>query len=129
MIIDTDYLVIGTGLAGMHAALTLAEHGKVLLLTKRQTHDSNTAYAQGGIASVTAADDSFDAHINDTINAGDGLCDPQAVQSIIEDGPAAIERLVHSGVNFDRRENQFHLTREGGHHASRILHTQDLTGR
>src|SRR5262245_48977957 len=127
MPIDVDYLVIGSGLAGANAALELAAHGQVLMVTKRQPGDSATAWAQGGIASVMSEGDSFDAHVADTLTAGGGLCDEAAVRSIVADGPRTIERLVQAGVAFDRHGDAFDLTREGGHSQRRILHSQDIT--
>ncbi len=131
MRIEVDFLVIGSGLAGLNACLRLAESGsRVMMVTKRKVGESNTAYAQGGIASVMASDDSIEHHAKDTINAGAGLCDPNAVNSIVEAGPAAIERLVSLGVEFDRQDtSSYDLTREGGHSRRRILHTKDVTGR
>jgi L-aspartate oxidase len=128
MPLDVDYLVIGSGLAGLSAALRLAESGKVAVVTKRGIGDSATAWAQGGIASVMSDDDSFDAHVKDTLEAGAGLCRDDVVRSIVGDGPRAIERLVGLGVRFDRGDDGFDLTREGGHSARRILHARDLTG-
>ena len=126
---QADFLVIGSGLAGLNAAIELSEHGSVLLLSKVQLGESNTAYAQGGIASVMSDDDSFDAHVRDTLEAGAGLCHPEVVEQIIEAGPSAIRRLVETGVQFDASDQGFSLTREGGHSNRRILHAQDITGR
>ena len=126
---QADFLVIGSGLAGLNAAIELSEHGSVLLLSKVQLGESNTAYAQGGIASVMSDDDSFDAHVRDTLDAGAGLCHPEVVEQIIEAGPSAIRRLVETGVQFDASDQGFSLTREGGHSNRRILHAQDITGR
>jgi L-aspartate oxidase len=129
MAIDVDFLVIGSGLAGLNAAMRLAQVGEVCVVTKRGVGDSATSGAQGGIASVTSAQDSVDAHVSDTLTAGAGLCREEAVRSIVTDGPRAIERLASLGVLFDQREGQYDLTREGGHSARRILHAQDFTGR
>lgn len=129
MIHDVDYLVVGSGLAGLNAAILLSEHGRVMLVTKRQVTDSATNYAQGGIASVMQGDDSIEAHVEDTLTAGAGLCNVEAVRSVVEAGPRAIERLAELGVSFDRRGEAYDLTREGGHSHRRILHAQDLTGR
>ncbi|MEC8049985.1 MAG: L-aspartate oxidase [Myxococcota bacterium] len=126
---QADFLVIGSGLAGLNAAIELSEHGSVLLLSKVQLGESNTAYAQGGIASVMSDDDSFDAHVRDTLEAGAGLCHLDVVEQIIEAGPSAIRRLVETGVQFDASDQGFSLTREGGHSNRRILHAQDITGR
>jgi L-aspartate oxidase len=127
--VDVDFLIIGSGLAGLNAALRLAEHGKVLVVTKRNVGDSNTAWAQGGIASVMGDDDSIEEHLQDTLIAGAGLCNEAAVRSIVEDGPHAIERLVQLGVSFDTNQGGFDLTREGGHSRRRVLHARDVTGR
>jgi L-aspartate oxidase len=126
--IDTDYLVIGSGLAGQRAALILAEYGRVIMVTKRRQGDNATSWAQGGIASVTDATDSFAKHIDDTLKAGAGLCNEKAVESIIEAGPDAIKELSELGVVFDRHDKKFDLNREGGHSARRILHVKDATG-
>ena len=128
--LDVDYLVIGSGLAGLNAAILLAERGEVLVVSKRQISESATAWAQGGIAGVLgASDDSLDAHVRDTLQAGAGLCDEAAVRSVIGDAPQAIERLVQLGVCFDRHGGTFDLGREAGHSARRILHAKDATGR
>lgn len=129
MVFDVDFLIIGSGLAGLNAALRLAEHGRVLVVTKRGIGDSNTAWAQGGIASVMGTDDTVEEHVRDTLVAGAGLCDEAAVRSIVEDGPHAIERLVQLGVSFDTKGDGFDLTREGGHSRRRVLHARDVTGR
>jgi L-aspartate oxidase len=129
MAMQTDFLVIGSGLAGLNAALHLAEHGRVMMLCKRGPSESNTAYAQGGLASVMDEHDSFQAHVEDTLEAGGGLCNRQVVEAIVEAGPSAVERLVSRGVRFDAQNGSFDLTREGGHSSRRILHSQDITGR
>jgi L-aspartate oxidase len=130
MAVEVDYLVLGSGLAGLNAALRLAEHGRVLVVTKRSVSESATNYAQGGIAAVVSDNDSFEAHVQDTLAAGAGLCDEQAVRSVIGDGPNAIERLVSLGVSFDQHTNgEYDLGREGGHSERRVLHARDLTGR
>lgn len=126
---DADFLVIGSGLAGLNAALRLAQSGTVLMVSKAQAGEGATAYAQGGIASVMSEHDSFAAHVADTLAAGAGLCHEAVVASIVADAPRAIERLVAAGVAFDLAERGFDLTREGGHSARRILHAKDLTGR
>ena len=126
---QADFLVIGSGLAGLNAAIALSEHGSVILLSKVQLGESNTAYAQGGIASVMSDEDSFDAHVRDTLKAGAGLCHREVVEKIIEAGPSAIRNLVETGVQFDESDQGFSLTREGGHSNRRILHAQDITGR
>ncbi len=131
-----DHVVIGTGIAGLSFALKAAEHGRVAIVTKRAPAESNTRYAQGGIACVTAADDSFDLHIADTLEAGAGLCDESVVRAIVTDAPARIAELIAIGVQFDAKETQpgeppheLDLGREGGHSRRRILHARDITGR
>ena len=128
-----DFLVIGSGLAGMHYALRVAEAGDVAVITKRSAHDSATDWAQGGIAAVMDPEDSFEAHADDTLNAGAGLCHEDTVRFVVENGPRAIDSLLKNGVEFDpAREpghSDFDLTREGGHNQRRILHRADFTGR
>jgi L-aspartate oxidase len=131
---EADFVILGSGIAGLSLALRLAQHGSVSIVTKRRAQDSNTAYAQGGVASVTSAEDSFDLHISDTLIAGAGLCDQQAVRTIVTDGPAAIRDLMRIGVQFDERtlENghrELDLGKEGGHSKRRVLHYHDTTGR
>lgn len=124
-----DFLVIGGGIAGISFALKAARHGKVALLCKTTLSESNTSYAQGGIASVTYSPDSFDKHIEDTLIAGDGHCDLLAVKKVIHEAPAQIEELLSWGVDFDKDEKGlFDLHREGGHSEHRILHHKDNTG-
>jgi L-aspartate oxidase len=128
-----DILVIGAGIAGLTVALKAAENGKsVLLLTKGAKPDGSTNYAQGGIASVTSPEDSFESHIADTLEAGDGLCKKRQVEILTKNAPQAIEQLIRWGVNFTTvkdDENSFDLHLEGGHSFRRILHTADLTGK
>ena len=127
-----DFLVIGSGIAGVSFAINAARYGSVVMITKKQDSDSNTNYAQGGIACVLGGDDSFDSHINDTIVAGAGLCDARAVKILVEEGPPRINELLDYGVKFstnDANPRNFHLGREGGHSADRIVHAKDLTGR
>src|SRR6201987_3576325 len=129
-----DFVVIGSGVAGLSLSLKLAEHGSVAVVTKRKPADSNTAWAQGGVACVTSAEDSFDLHINDTLVAGAGLCDQEAVRTIITEGPRAVRELMRIGVHFDERmlddgQRELDLGREGGHSKRRVLHYQDTTGR
>ncbi len=129
MRVHTDYLVIGTGVAGLFFALKAAEYGEVLLITKDKAEESNTAYAQGGIAGVFSSKDSFEAHIQDTLIAGDGLCRVEVVRSTIAEAPEAIRELMEYGVEFDRDERgELLLAREGGHSHARILHSRDATG-
>ncbi|MCL2282672.1 MAG: L-aspartate oxidase [Fibromonadales bacterium] len=128
-----DILVIGAGIAGLTVALKAAENGKsVLLLTKGAKPDGSTNYAQGGIASVTSPEDSFESHIADTLEAGDGLCKKRQVEILTRNAPKAIEQLIKWGVNFTPAKNNanfFDLHMEGGHSFRRILHTADLTGK
>ena len=139
--VHCDYLIIGSGLAGLTAALQAAEHSdKVVVITKASAEQCNTRYAQGGIACVVDHDDTFDAHIADTLTAGAGLCHPDVVRGIVMAGPDRIKDLEKYGLKFTRRgevretttpehANEFDLGREGGHSARRILHAGDITGR
>ncbi|MDJ0865633.1 MAG: L-aspartate oxidase [Myxococcota bacterium] len=133
---DFDFLVLGSGAAGLFYALRVAERGRVGVVTKRLADDSATSWAQGGIASVLADDDSFERHVSDTLEAGAGLCHPDVVQHVVERGPAMIEALTAIGCRFDVAESEseargaeFALGREGGHTRRRILHHRDTTGR
>ena len=130
MKIDRDYIVIGSGLAGLTFALKIAEYGSVALITKDAVEESATRYAQGGIASVMAEDDSVDLHVMDTIEAGRGLCQEDVVRCIVREGPARVRELIQLGTRFTRTQGKdsFHLTQEGGHSKRRILHADDLTG-
>jgi L-aspartate oxidase len=126
---QSDFLVIGSGIAGLSFALRAAETGTVIILTKKERADSNTNYAQGGIACVTSPDDSFELHIKDTLEAGVGLCHPDAVRLIVEEGPSRVRELEKWGVGFTRStEKAFDLGREGGHTRNRIVHAKDKTG-
>lgn len=130
MAIRTDFLVIGSGIGGLSYALKVSDFGNVVVVTKKEDSESNTNYAQGGIASVVSPEDSFEAHIDDTLKAGDGLCKPEVVKKVIKSGPKYIEELVKVGVNFTRDKNGgFDLGREGGHSKKRVVHVQDFTGR
>jgi L-aspartate oxidase len=131
---EFDFLVIGSGIAGLFFALRAAEVGRVGIITKKRAADSATNWAQGGIAAVAATDDSFERHIEDTLAAGAGLCDENVVRFVVERGPATIDALLRLGVEFDRngdseRDGGFSLGREGGHSRRRILHRADATGR
>src|SRR5579872_1003971 len=130
---ESDYLVIGGGIAGLIFAIKAAETGTVTVLTKAASNEANTAYAQGGIASVWSVDDSFESHIDDTLRAGAGLCNRHAVETIVRDGPEAVRELIALGTRFTRveegGEDEYDLGREGGHSHRRVLHAQDLTGR
>jgi L-aspartate oxidase len=130
---EYDFVVIGSGIAGLSFALKAAKHGSVAVITKRKGADSNTAWAQGGIACVTSGDDSFELHVRDTLEAGAGLCDEQVVRTIVTEGPAGIRELVDLGLDFDEREvsghREFDLGIEGGHSKRRVLHVRDVTGK
>jgi len=128
MTIKTDVLVIGSGIAGLFAALKISEYADVVLVTKKNKAESNTNYAQGGIASVIDPNDSFEKHVQDTLIAGAGLCDKEAVESMVKEGPERINDLIDIGTKFTKKGNSFDLAREGGHSMSRILHSKDLTG-
>jgi L-aspartate oxidase len=127
-VLDFDVLIVGSGLAGLSAALHLAPTHRVAVLTKRALNDGSSAWAQGGIAAVLAAGDSFDAHVEDTLVAGAGLCDPEATRFVVEHAPEAIGWLRELGVPFSEEGGGLHLTREGGHSQRRIVHVTDATG-
>ena len=125
----TDYLIIGSGIAGLSLALKAAVHSSVTIVTKDRLPESNSAYAQGGIASVWSADDSFEAHTRDTLKAGVGMCHPQVVETVVREGPERIRELIALGTNFSRRSGEeYDLGLEGGHSYRRILHAADATG-
>jgi L-aspartate oxidase len=127
--IKTDYLVIGSGIAGLTFALKVADHGTVAILTKKTAGESNTRYAQGGIAAVTSEDDQFEYHFRDTLKAGADLCHEDAVRILVNEGPDRIKDLVSWGVKFSRDDaKNLDLAREGGHRVKRILHASDMTG-
>ena len=131
MEIKTDFLVIGSGIAGLSFALKAARYGEVTIVTKKAMVDTSTNLAQGGIAAVTGPDDSFELHIADTLRSGDGLSRPDVVELVVKEAPERIKELVDIGVQFTTRpENQtyFDLGKEGGHSRRRIVHAQDLTG-
>jgi L-aspartate oxidase len=132
-IYDFDFVVIGSGIAGLMSAIHLSRLGKVCVLTKKDSAESNTNYAQGGIACVFASDDSFEAHVQDTLSAGDGLCDEQVVRKIVSSGPDRIAELEQMGMKFAARNDaggtRYDLGREGGHSKRRVLHAGDITGR
>src|SRR5512141_1603509 len=131
-----DFLILGSGIAGLSFALKVAPYGRVAVITKKDRAESNTNYAQGGVASVTSKEDSFELHVRDTLEAGAGLCKEAAVRTIVEDGPARIAELIELGMHFTEREiplshgaRELDLGREGGHSKRRILHAKDITGR
>ncbi|MCK5508664.1 MAG: FAD-binding protein, partial [Desulfobacterales bacterium] len=131
---ETDFLIIGSGIAGLMFALKVAEFGDVALVTKKKIMDSNTAQAQGGIASVFDKVDSFDLHICDTLASGDGLSNKEVVEMVVKNGPDRILELINFGVHFNlkgkssKKKLDFDLGREGGHSKKRIMHAQDMTG-
>ena len=128
----TDFLVIGSGIAGLSYALKVADHGRVTIVTKKKVQKTNTALAQGGVAAVFGPEDSFALHVDDTHKAGDGLCTPEVVSRVVESGPERIRELVDLGARFNKSGDgpyDFAMGREGGHSAQRIIHAQDLTGK
>ena len=125
----TDYLVVGSGIAGLNFALKATKYGRVTVVTKKEIIESNTNLAQGGIAAATRKDDSVQLHINDTLKVGCGLSNKRVVEILAENGPEAIRNLISFGVNFDKENNELHLTTEGGHSMARVLHSGDSTGR
>lgn len=138
--IRSDFLIIGSGIAGLSLALKVADFGQVVLVTKKEVVESNTNLAQGGIASVFGGTDSFDLHIQDTLAAGAGLCHPDVVAMVVKEGPERIRELMELGVSFSLLKGEktdgsagvpipFHLGQEGGHSRKRIVHAHDMTGR
>jgi len=130
MQIESDVLVIGTGAAGLSLALRLANDYRISLISKGPLKEGSTLYAQGGVAAVMASDDSVESHINDTLNAGAGLCDPAVVRYTVEHGAENIQWLLDQGIHFttDQDKHALHLTREGGHSHRRVIHATDATG-
>jgi L-aspartate oxidase len=131
-----DFIILGSGIAGLSFALRVAPHGRVAIVTKKDRAESNTNYAQGGIASVTSKEDSFELHVHDTLTAGAGLCKENVVRTIVEEGPARIAELIELGMKFSERDapnedggKELDLGKEGGHSKRRILHAKDVTGR
>src|SRR5438034_6036916 len=131
-----DFLVLGSGIAGLTFALKVAPNGRVAIITKKNRAESNTNYAQGGIAAVTSKEDSFELHVRDTLQAGAGLCKEDVVRTIVQEGPERIAELIELGMKFSEREvpgpngaRELDLGREGGHSKRRILHAKDVTGR
>lgn len=129
MRINCDFLVLGSGIAGLSFALKAANHGSVAIVTKREVTESATNYAQGGIASVFSSEDTFEAHLEDTLIAGAGVCHEDVVRMVVEEGPPTIQSLIDWGVKFTTSGDSYDLTREGGHSQRRILHSDDVTGR
>src|SRR5947209_5657045 len=127
---ETDFIVVGGGIAGLRAAIGLAEAGRVLVVTKQEVTESNTQYAQGGIAVALSDDDEVELHLQDTIDAGDGLVNIEAARVLVEEGPERIQELISWGAEFDRSGSSLTFTREAAHSRSRILHAHgDSTGR
>ena len=130
-----DHLILGSGIAGLTFALKVAPYGRVAIVTKKDRAESNTNYAQGGVASVMSREDSFESHVRDTLTAGAGLCKEEVVRTIVEQGPACIAELIELGMKFSEREmvevggHELDLGKEGGHSKRRILHAKDVTGR
>jgi L-aspartate oxidase len=125
-----DFLVLGSGIAGVRAAIELARVGRVLVLSKGDIYESSTEYAQGGIAAALSEDDEVSLHLHDTLQAGDGLCREEAVRILVEEGPRLIQELIEWGMHFDRDGTKLAFTREGAHSRSRVLHAHgDSTGR
>src|SRR5438094_10430910 len=128
---EYDFVVIGSGIAGLSFALKAARYGSVAVITKRKGADTNTAWAQGGIACVTSDEDSFELHVRDTLEAGAGLCDEAVVRTIVTEGPERIHELAELGLQFDERlvlgHRELDLGKEGGHSKRRVLHVRDAT--
>jgi L-aspartate oxidase len=120
--VQVDYLVMGAGVAGLRAAIELADHGSVLVATKESVAESNTHYAQGGIAVAMEGDEDVALHLEDTVEAGDGLVYRPAAEVLVEDGPLRVAELIEWGANFDRDGNRLLRTREAAHSRPRILH-------
>lgn len=132
MIYKTDFLVIGSGIAGLSFALKVAEHGSVTILAKKKVEKTNTALAQGGVAAMFGSQDSFELHLQDTLAAGDGLCNVEVARMVVENGPDRIKELVRLGARFNKEgegDYDFSLGQEGGHSRKRIIHAHDLTGK
>src|SRR5205809_6699213 len=131
-----DFLILGSGIAGLSFALKVAPRGRVAIITKKNRAESNTNYAQGGIAAVTSKEDSIELHVQDTLQAGAGLCKEEVVRTIVQEGPARIAELIEFGMKCSEREvpgpngaRELDLGREGGHSKRRSLHAKDVTGR
>ncbi|MHA1402148.1 MAG: L-aspartate oxidase [Candidatus Helarchaeota archaeon] len=129
--IETDILVIGSGIAGLFFSIKASRFANIIIITKREKEEANTQYAQGGIASVTTSDDSFEDHVRDTLIAGDGLCSRPVVEEVVEKGPEMIEELIGLGVKFSKKPvgKGYDLGIEGGHSKRRVFHAADMTGK
>ncbi|MCK4571515.1 FAD-binding protein, partial [candidate division WOR-3 bacterium] len=128
--IETDFLLIGSGIAALNFALRVIDKGNVLILTKKERTDANTNYAQGGIASVFDKEDSFKSHKEDTVRAGLGLSEEEAVDIMVREGPSRIKDIINWGVEFtEDKSSDLELWKEGGHSHRRIVHAGDFTGR
>src|SRR3954452_1910433 len=127
---QTDFIVVGAGIAGLRAAVELASAGRVLVLAKTEYTESATQYAQGGIAAALSDEDEISLHFQDTINAGDGIVNADAAHALVEEGPERIQELIDWGTEFDRHGTKLTFTREAAHSRSRVLHAHgDSTGR
>lgn len=125
-----DFVVIGSGVAGLRYALEVSKHGSVAIITKAEPHESNTNYAQGGVSAVLCPKDSVESHMQDTIVAGAHLCDEETVRIVCTEGPERVKELIAMGASFDHGEDgRLHLAREGGHSHNRIVHSADMTGK
>lgn len=126
---QVDFLIIGSGIAGLSYALKVAEKGTVYIVTKSNEDESNTKYAQGGIAAVWHDKDSIEKHIQDTLIAGGGLCNEETVRIVVAEGTQRVKELIELGTNFDKtQQGDYDLAKEGGHSENRILHYKDITG-
>ena len=128
MRLETDFLVVGSGMAGLWFAYRVSRHGKVLVLTKKDDSESNTNYAQGGIAAALGSDDSPQQHLEDTVKAGYGLCDPDAVKVMVKEGPRLVRELEGLDIGFSTEGDHLQLGIEGGHTRRRVAHAADTTG-
>jgi len=128
-VVKTDFLVIGSGIAGLSFAIQASKYGKVTIITKKGLMESNTNLAQGGIAAVLDKNDSFESHINDTLRNGCGLCNRKSVETLVKNGPRAIDWLIAQGVEFDKKKDKIALSMESGHSMKRIVHRGDYTGK